>query len=110
MPLAVLPGLSLLVAPLTGCGDDDELTPSCQALRNDLTPCIDSWCDGDGSGSLICDCWEQGGDVELASCRCVPYDWEATCQAFEANGEYVAGTLDCTAYTDILAGTEITCP
>jgi hypothetical protein len=98
--------LALALAVTLGCekGDGDDLSPSCQAFKSDMSVCMDRWCSGDGSGHILCECWERGGEPELPSCACVPLDWEQYCRSWETSGEYEAGSLDCTSYTDMLEG------
>jgi hypothetical protein len=63
-------GLGVVTA---GC-DDYEDTVDCEAVAEGLAVCVDDFCNGEGAGTAVCECWWIGGDMDPPACVCHALD------------------------------------
>ncbi|MBN1337376.1 MAG: hypothetical protein JXB39_15575 [Deltaproteobacteria bacterium] len=83
--------MGLACLGLAACGEDP-----CVAWEADVTECYDAYCDADGAGNAFCTCWDQGMDLDMISCECMPLDLAGAC-AEAGIEDYESGDLDCDA-------------
>lgn len=78
--------LSALVAmSVAACSSE---AAQCQDYIAQTEACYDDHCGA--SDSSFCECWNDGMDIDLASCDCIPLDLEPICDMIE-----LPATLDC---------------
>ncbi len=70
---------------------------------NDVTVCVDAYCDADGADSALCGCWATGQDIDPVTCECQRLNLEATCDGWDLSS-YEPGDFDCVPFTEALAG------
>jgi hypothetical protein len=90
----------LLATTMLGCGASDEKV--CDWLVSDTHVCYDDYCDNDGEGTAFCDCWDQGMDLNITDCECIPLDLEAACDVLDLS-DYQEGDFNCSAASDALS-------
>jgi hypothetical protein len=93
--------LVISVVVFSGCGGDNS-SDKCNQLKSLVTDCYDGWCAGEGANSAYCGCWQQGKDLNVNDCSCIPLNLNPLCDFVDLdnwNGQY-----DCSAATSIVAG------
>jgi hypothetical protein len=93
--------LLLAICFVAGCGSGDSA--NCDALKTDMTNCLDDYCANEGSGSVVCGCWAKGQDTNQVNCECATLDWGALCGQVDLD-KYEPGSLDCAQVKNSLAG------
>jgi hypothetical protein len=100
-------GLLLAVSMLAaiGCSDDDEEdsdAAKCDALLEVVVECYDGYCGGAAASSAFCQCWNNGQDIDVNSCQCIPLNLEQVCEVINLD-EVDPNAYNCSAATSIVS-------
>jgi hypothetical protein len=100
-------GLLLTAAMLAaiGCSDDDEDdtdAEKCDALLDVVVDCYDGYCHGEGTAVPFCQCWNNGQDISVESCQCIPLDLESVCQVINLD-QVDPNAYNCSAATSFVS-------
>lgn len=77
--------------------DDDEA--KCEAVKELLVACYDAGCES--SDSSFCQCWNEGQDLDMANCVCIPQDMDMVCVMYNLDN-FSTQTFDCDAAMTVL--------
>lgn len=87
-----------LMPMLAACNGEEK---RCETFVDDATACYDSFCSDDGSDAAFCACWDQGEDIDISTCDCVPLDLTLACDALDLS-DYEEAQFDCDAATALV--------
>ena len=98
--------LAFVMLAATGCGEDDEDdsdAEKCDAFLEVVVACYDGYCQGSGANVPACQCWNNGQDINVNTCECIPLHLELACQIIDLD-QVDPNAYDCSAATSAISG------